>query len=218
MATTKSGKKFDERRLLGLPTGHERPTGKVLVKLAKECGYKLRANASRDSALDAIANGTFAQRQLLQAAVRLEMKVPDDAPAKGERAKGDKPQLDAAGMRTAIKAKGYRESLPRKVAALRALYQGIVIDKVIPHQYANGTRLVDQLEVDYTILAVTPDKGAPVESVLMSAKAQARGTGVYRIRERANNKGQFVRFTSEVVEPEANVWAVTVELIPQDAK
>jgi hypothetical protein len=222
MATKKTADHFtgDERKLLGLPTGWERPTGKQLVELAIASGYKLRKNASRQSALDAIATGKYADRRKLQGEVREAMKVPADTPAKGEQARAGngKATPTTAEMRAAIKAKGYTETLPRKAAEVKALHQSIVTDKVIPHQYETGTRLVDQLSVGYTILAVTPDKGTKVEQVEMSAKAQAKGTGVYRIRERANNRGQFVRFATEVVEAEPNVWAVTVELIPQAAE
>ena len=210
-------KRYDERRLLGLPTGHERPTGAVLVRLAKECGYKLRANASRKAALDAIANGKYSQRQLLQAAVRLEMGVPDDAPAKGTpaaKAKANGAGTSVADMRNAISSrKGYTGKVPRGAADVQALYDAIVGEGRIPHSYPTGTVLAEVIEKPWTMLTVTPDKGQRVTKVTLQAKSlQGDRVAGENIACKANRLGMLVDLGT-VSEVEADVYEATVQLI-----
>ncbi len=205
-------KTYDERRLLGLPTGHERPTGAVLVKLAKECGYKLRANASRKSALDAIAEGTFAQRQLLQAAVRLEMGVADDTPAKGQATRTTVPD-----MRQRIARKGYTGDVPKDKAGVQALFDAVVVAGVIPHSYPTGTRLQDEVDRPWTELSVTPAKGqkrATIEVTVQAPQGGAQATR--RAAQAANRRGQLVSMDDGPT-VDGNAHTFTMVVIPAGA-
>lgn len=214
MATTTkdNGKTYDERKLLGLPTGHERPTGAQLVKLAKECGYKLRANASRKSALDAIAEGSFAQRQLLQAAVRLDMGVPDDAPAKANPTRTTMAQL-----RAGIARKGYQGDVPKDKDALQALYDAVVVAGVIPHSYPTGTRLQDEVDRPWTELAVTPAKGQKRSTIVVTVQAPQGGSqATRRAAQAANRRGQLVSMDDGPT-VDGNAHTFTMVVIPAGA-
>ena len=220
-ATSKAGRKYDERKLLGLPTGHERPDGATLVRLAKECGYKLRGNAGRKAALDAIADGKMAQRKLLQAAVRLEMNVPDEAPAKGTAkaaSNGSTPaQVPPEAMKEAIRRKGYQGDVPGKGAELVAMYDSIVGNATIPHSYPTGTRLQDEVDRPWTELAVTPAKGqkrATIEVTVQAPQGGAQATR--RAAQAANRRGQLVSMDDGPT-VDGNAHTFTIVVIPAGA-
>lgn len=207
-------KRLDERKLLGLPTGWERPTGKQLVELANEAGYGLRKNASRDSAIDAIATGSFGQRIALQKLVRAAMGVPEGTPAKGaKKAK----ELTVADMREAIQRKHY-SPVPKAKAKVQPLYEAIVGEGRIPHSYPTGTVLQRQLEgAPWTMLRVTPEQGQPTEQVALEANSkQGAKVAGDNIACKANRLGMLVEL-GEVKPIGGDTYKAVVTIVPADA-
>ncbi len=218
--TLSNGQTVDERKLLGLPTGADRGTGKQLAAAMKAAGYKVLARDTRDQLLVKVAEGTFKARQQLRTELRTLLGIDLDTPAKGETAKNgaasQPKELGVGDMMVAIRKKGYQGTLPRAKAEMQTVYDSIVGQGVIPHTYETGTKLQDVVERPWTELAVTPEPHQPVRRVVLTAVGPDHAAGVRRIAQKANRAGMLVRL-GEVTQSAADQpWEAEVLLVPKD--